>query len=92
MERRKKMNKYQESLSYIIDKYIDMHYEGKPMNEDTKHALRLRELVERATPKKPIATKHTRRCPVCNRQISGINNVHPNRKFCPNCGQALDWR
>lgn len=21
-----------------------------------------------------------------------INNAHPNRKFCPNCGQALDWR
>lgn len=28
------MNKYQESLNYIIDKYLDMHYEGKPMNED----------------------------------------------------------
>ena len=43
------MNKYQESLSYIIDKYIDMHYEGKPMNEDTEHALRLQELVDRFT-------------------------------------------
>lgn len=42
------MNKYQESLSYIIDKYIDMHYEGKPMNEDTEHALRLQELVNKA--------------------------------------------
>lgn len=39
------MNKYQESLSYIIDNYIDMHYEGKPMNEDTEHALCLQELV-----------------------------------------------
>lgn len=42
------MNKYQESLNYIIDKYIDMHYEGKPMNEDTEHALRLQELVDKA--------------------------------------------
>lgn len=42
------MNKYQESLNYIIDKYIDMHYEGKPMYEDTEHALRLQELVDKA--------------------------------------------
>lgn len=42
------MNKYQESLNYIIDKYIDMHYEGKPMNEDTEHALCLQELVDKA--------------------------------------------
>ena len=41
-------SKYQESLSYIIDNYIDMHYEGKPMNEDTEHALRLQELVNKA--------------------------------------------
>lgn len=42
------MNKYQESLNYIIDKYIDMHYECQAMNEDTKHALRLQELVDKA--------------------------------------------
>lgn len=42
------MNKYQESLNYIIDKYIDMHYEGQAINEDTKHALRLQELVNKA--------------------------------------------
>lgn len=42
------MNKYQESLNYIIDKYIDMHYEGRPINEDTEHALRLKELVDKA--------------------------------------------
>lgn len=33
------MNKYQESLNYIIDNYIDMHYEGQAMNEDTEHAI-----------------------------------------------------
>lgn len=41
------MNKYQESLNYIIDKYMDIHYEGKPMNEDTKHVLILQELVDK---------------------------------------------
>ena len=54
-------------------------------------SLNLKELVERATPKKLVATRHTRRCPSCNRQMSDINNAHPNMKFCPNCGQALDW-
>lgn len=42
------MNKYQESLNYIIDNYIDVHYEGRPMNEDTEHALHLQELVNKA--------------------------------------------
>ena len=53
------MSKYQESLSYIINKYLDMHYEGKPMNEDTEHALRLQELVNQADSFKwiPFVTK-----------------------------------
>lgn len=46
------MNKYQESLNYIIDKYMDIHYEGKPMNEDTKHALILQELIDKYNSKK----------------------------------------
>lgn len=57
------MNKYQESLNYIIDKYIDIHYEGKPMNEDTKHALILQELVDKYSSKEnnvvePLDKKH----------------------------------
>ena len=47
--------------------------------------------MKRATPTKLIKTKHTRRCPSCNRQMSNSKNAHPNIKFCPNCGQALDW-
>ena len=39
------MNKYQKSLNYIVDKYIDIHYDNKVINEDTKHALCLQELV-----------------------------------------------
>lgn len=57
------MNKYQESLNYIIDKYMDIHYEGKPMNEDTKHALILQELVDKYSSKannvvEPLDKKH----------------------------------
>lgn len=61
------------------------------MEEMSKSMYLLQELVERATPKKLVATRHTRRCPSCNRQMSDINNAHPNMKFCPTCGQALDW-
>lgn len=59
--------------------------------KNCKYYKPVQELVERATPKRLIATKRTRRCPSCNRQMSDINNTHPNIKFCQNCGQALDW-
>lgn len=57
------MNKYQESLNYIIDKYMDIHYEGKPMNEDTRHTLILQELVDKYSSKannvvEPLDKKH----------------------------------
>lgn len=68
------MNKYQESLNYIIDKYIDMHYEGKPMNEDTEHALCLQELVDKETPRKPVEIQDA---------IFGDYHL-----VCPNCGQG----
>lgn len=82
------MNKYQEAMNYLWKSYDENKIYGIASRGylDT-----LQELVERATPKKLVATKHTRRCPACNRQMSDINNAHPNMKFCPNCGQALDW-
>jgi hypothetical protein len=36
---------YQEALRRIIDEYIPMHYEGKPMNQQTEDALLLQALV-----------------------------------------------
>lgn len=92
------MNEYQKSIE-VIDTLLHLmcgeeREDGyKPtMEEMSKSMYLLQELVERATPKKLVATRHTRRCPSCNRQMSDINNAHPNMKFCPTCGQALDWR
>lgn len=90
------MNKYKEALdeikNIVLDKSGDGHHTAKYLqNFYYSSCETLQELVERATPKKLVATKHTRRCPACNRQMSDINNAHPNMKFCPNCGQALDW-
>ena len=39
------MNKYQEALNRIIDEYIPMSFDGKPMNQQTADALILQELV-----------------------------------------------
>jgi predicted RNA-binding Zn-ribbon protein involved in translation (DUF1610 family) len=92
------MNKYQKAIE-VIDTLLHLmcgeeREDGylPTMEEMSKSMYLLQELVERSTPKKLVATRHTRRCPSCNRQMSDINNAHPNMKFCPNCGQALDWR
>lgn len=62
----------------------------------------LQELVDRATPKKPEEKKLIRKdnyrdgtniprydwwCPNCHLEHMGTNII----KFCPTCGQALDW-
>jgi hypothetical protein len=47
----------------------------------------LKELVERATPKKVIYENNDSgigECPNCRERIFTPD-------FCPNCGQALDW-
>ena len=41
------MSKYHDALCRIIDEYIPMHYEGKPMNQQTEDALTLQELVDK---------------------------------------------
>lgn len=87
-------NKYKIALEIVQPCFVSMlkELDSREMcDTEAISFLNLRELVERATPKKLVATKCTRRCPSCNRQMSDINNAHPNMKFCPNCGQALDW-
>lgn len=93
------MSKYTEALSSI---YFTMHSRVKPKTlghcED-KNLEVLEELVERDTPKAPNA-KHSGwrspdgvsvltffkyKCPCCEKRITDID------KFCPNCGQAIDW-
>lgn len=82
------MNKYQEALENAVDCGI--------ISKDWKV---LKELVDKATPKKPkikafneaepwdCADYFVERnaCPACERKM--INKSD----FCPNCGQAIDW-
>lgn len=93
------MSKYTEAISSI---YFTMHNRVKPKTlghcEDRNLEV-LEELAERATPKAPNVEHSGQRspdgasvlmffkyeCPCCERRITGID------KFCPNCGQAIDW-
>lgn len=60
----------------------DRHYEALQM------AL---SALEKQMPKKVRITTSTKRCATCGRQLSGIGNIHPERRYCQRCGQAIDW-
>lgn len=47
--------------------------------------------LEKRIPRRLRTTTSTKRCPACNKQISGINNIHSNFRYCKWCGQALRW-
>lgn len=101
------MNKYQEALNTISDT-LTYHMVRKDLellpsdNEIYEVMATLRELVERATPKKPEIKELIRKdnyrdgtniprydwwCPNCNLEHMSGNDF----KYCPSCGQALDW-
>ena len=68
------MNKYQKSLNYIVDKYIDIHYDNKVINEDTKHALCLQELVNKTNLFKWIPFTFNENC-ILNCELPNIGEV-----------------
>ena len=86
------MSKYQEALDYLVgelkgcDEAIsDFEYQQE-LNAKRETAEKLlQELVDKTTPKKPYDKGDYYICPNCSndRCVCG--------KFCPNCGQALDW-
>ena len=91
------MNKYQKSLNRIAFNFglqcLD-DYDDPQLADDIAN---LTELVNKATPKKPMMNVVNAWCPNCNeavgRQfaIDGMRGVMC-RGYCPHCGQALDWR
>ena len=98
------MNKYQEALNHLEDETIE-NFKKKhiPTNEERTKIINdvvfLQELVEKATPEAPnvehswwrspdgvsVLTFFKYKCPCCEKRITDID------KFCPNCGQAIDW-
>lgn len=59
--------------------------EMKSAMEIAVHAL------EKQIPKPVKITTSTIRCGECNRQLSGIGNIHSKRNYCQGCGQAIKW-
>jgi hypothetical protein len=98
------MNKYQKALNHLEDETIE-NFENKHVQTDeerkkiVKDVICLGELVEKATPEAPnvehsgwrspdgvsVLTFFKYKCPCCEKRITDID------KFCPNCGQAIDW-
>ena len=93
------MKKYQEALGFLKESAYENYFRQHVQTHEErvtifKSSEYLRELVERATPKKPknwtVGKLLLNRgiefnCPVCN----SIYNERVN--FCSNCGQAIDW-
>ena len=71
------MNRYQQALNNCVNRWAP-----------SKDWNLLKELVEKATPKKPIQKAAGRTvCPNCERSIA--REVSP--RYCSVCGQRLDW-
>ena len=98
------MNKYQKALNTIGDT-LTYYMVGKDLaslhsvNEIGDSMATLREIVNKETPKKPldVCTPVVKwgLCPVCKGELNKLggkpNRVFSNQKYCPDCGQALDW-
>ena len=87
------MNKYQEALGFLKEsarenyfrKQVQTHEERVTIFKSSEY---LQELVDKATPKKPIQKAAGRNvCPNCMR--STAREVSP--RYCSICGQRLDW-
>lgn len=88
------MNKYQEALEHLKNETVE-NFENKHVQTDeerkkiVKDVICLGELVEKATPKKPIHKANgIIVCPKCYRTTA--NTVSPVYCCCL-CGQAIDW-
>lgn len=104
------MNKYQEALERLSSIDLDLVLEelgyekaGKisdygmndyPNLEMYGDIETLKELVDKATPKKPIGKYVTQlKCPVCGRRVRSGNGSSSRTRdnVCQRCFQVLDW-
>ncbi len=84
------MNKYQEALKKLC---------GRCHKDTTEHKEVLQELVDKATPKKPVVVLdddynefgeqliYAEYCPNCSEDLTEVGGA-----FCHGCGQRIDWR
>ena len=89
-------NKYQEALDIINtsddEKFIKdsrAYFDEYKINPVSV----IQELVDKATPKKPIGKYTDYKCPICGRRVrSGKgSSSHQRDNVCQRCYQVLDW-
>lgn len=92
------MNKYEKALADVanetVDRLADGYYQPKTVEHFHSSAINiLRELVERATSMQPEFNydEDTYECPCCGKTYETYYDGYL-KKFCNDCGQALDWR
>ena len=85
------MNKYQEALDYLRWIGSDGYYKKKR----EKSFDVLQELVDKATPMKPIQLEERKySCPSCAMAFklkTLVKDMFVNNQYCDVCGQRLDW-
>jgi DNA-directed RNA polymerase subunit RPC12/RpoP len=85
------VNKYREAL----DRYSSHLITQEPFNYKDQLAVEhLRELVDKESPRRPIETKYTHKCPNCKNQlplkVNALNKKAP-KLYCDRCGQKINW-
>lgn len=75
------MNKYEEAYQRLTNRI----YKNDHIEDVYKDLEVLGELVDKATPKKPILGYYEYVCPTCNNSVAIYLN------HCNCCGQKLDW-
>lgn len=77
------MNKYEKAFNHLRE-----HASFDTVDE----MIDIKELVERATPMQPEFNhdEDTYECPCCGKTYETYYDGYL-RKFCSECGQALDW-
>lgn len=96
------VNEYQDSLNELYENATngeDVYIKQKHIKGITECRDVLQELVDKATPKKPIVEaketkykkstihEHIPHCPICNTRLFLIGACCPNNE----CRQAIDW-
>ena len=98
------MNKYQEVLDFIVKSSCPTHNCCSDCNIETicnceakAYIDILQELIDKATPEKPIPLEekeygYEHECPTCGRYVGTIvEDYVEHDDYCCSCGQRLDW-
>lgn len=91
------MNKYKDALTYLRNSVLVTDHKQKEMVNQCTELLQ--DLIDKASPEKPYyegdgydengkIIYDTWICPNCNKRYEVDYDDY---KYCPDCGQAIDW-